>query len=97
MIVIRLPSVSLLCLGGWQEDNIRTSIRQFCDGERREDEAATAPSETSGQLAENVEAVLAGYRPIYYCNATTSRKFKKTKMFQPSTLQDVGCLVFLKQ
>ena len=77
-----LPSVSLLCLRGWQEDNIRTSIRQFCDGERREDEAASVPSEISAQLAENVEAVLAkmaaenpGYRPIYYCNATTSRKF----------------------
>ena len=58
-MIVRLPSVSLLCLRGWQEDNIRTSIRQFCDGERREDEAATAPSETSGQLAESVEAVLA--------------------------------------
>ena len=46
------------------------------------DEAASVPSEISAQLAENVEAVLAkmaaenpGYRPIYYCNATTSRKF----------------------
>ena len=54
-----MPSVSLLCLRGWQEDNIRTSIRQFCDGGQRVDEAATAPIETSGQLAESVEAVLA--------------------------------------